>query len=174
MDDGALAQAITNITKYARAIQTRFLESKGLTWEQMRAIPKSQRPAIQAEYQDWLKTNYTTELEHFKMLGLPDFVAVFHDLRTNRWHPVNFAIYPLPGSAPGTRIKSMSHHTEGFASEAEAIAHLDTIDKRCTQYGSTKPVRLRPLIYITRSRETDPANAFVSVLVVTNEGAVAV
>lgn len=108
------------------------------------------------------------------MIGLPDFVAVFHDLRTNRWHPVNFAIYPLPGTkSSSTRIKSMGHHTEGFASEAEAIAHLETVDKRCTQYGSTKPGRLRPLIITTRSDAADPTAAFVSVFVVTHEGVVA-
>jgi hypothetical protein len=48
---------------------------------------------------------------------------------TGRWHPVFFRPAPMPGGADGgrefCRYRSVAHHAEGFATEAEAQAYVD-------------------------------------------------
>lgn len=107
------------------------------------------------------------------MFGLPDFVAIGHDLRTGRWHPVNYEVHDLPGGfqpVGGKRVKSRGHHTEGFATEAEAVAFLDDIDARCVADGGSKPVRMDPLVFETETTEEDATAAFVSVVLVADDG----
>ena len=47
---------------------------------------------------------------------------------TGRFHPIVFRPAPMPGGsdldASAQRYKSLGHHTEGFATEDEAIASI--------------------------------------------------
>ncbi len=51
-------------------------------------------------------------------------VAMLHNTKLNRWHPITFQEAPLPGP-PSTdkliRHKSLGHHTEGFSTRDEAV-----------------------------------------------------
>lgn len=52
-------------------------------------------------------------------------VALVANTSTNRWHPIYYREAPLPGPASDSkpmRHKSGGHHTEGFATRAEAAA----------------------------------------------------
>ena len=54
-------------------------------------------------------------------------IAMIHNTKLNRWHPVIFVEKPLPGpSGPDTPIrhKSSGHHTAGFSTREEALAHI--------------------------------------------------
>lgn len=54
-------------------------------------------------------------------------IAMLHNTKMNRWHPIFFREKPLPGP-PGPdkpiRHQSSGHHTEGFATREEAIANI--------------------------------------------------
>lgn len=54
-------------------------------------------------------------------------IAMLHNTKLNRWHPIYFLESPLPGpfSAENpTRHKSKGHHTEGYPTREEAVASL--------------------------------------------------
>lgn len=53
--------------------------------------------------------------------------ALIHDVKNDRWHPVLFEENMLPGPpSPDkpVRHKSKGHHTVGFATREEAVAHV--------------------------------------------------
>ena len=52
------------------------------------------------------------------------FIAIIHNLKENRWHPVIFDERPLPSGA-AMRHKSLGHHAEGFASREEALININ-------------------------------------------------
>lgn len=55
-------------------------------------------------------------------------VAMLLNQATNRYHPVVFAMAPLPGghtSEGGERYKTRGHHTTGFESRDEAVAFAE-------------------------------------------------
>lgn len=55
----------------------------------------------------------------------------YHDLTTDRWHPMYWRESPRPSYQPGDwrRVRSGGHHTTGFATEAEAKAfQTDTME----------------------------------------------
>jgi len=59
---------------------------------------------------------------------LNPIVAILHNNKENRWHPIIFAESPLPG--PDTpdkpvRHRSKGHHTAGFESRAEAVTNIN-------------------------------------------------
>lgn len=52
---------------------------------------------------------------------------------SGRWHPILFRPAPLPGGKDSDlaaqRYRSLGHHTEGFATKEEAMAHIEASDK---------------------------------------------
>lgn len=73
-DYGKLAQDVLRAVGDAKAVQARFLKTKGLTIEEARALPKPKQATLQREYTEWLKANesldeYTTEWP--SMLPIP-------------------------------------------------------------------------------------------------------
>lgn len=55
--------------------------------------------------------------------------AMLHNQRTGRYHPLPFYHSPLPSESATDRtirFKSVGHHTDGFATLAEALAFLQT------------------------------------------------
>lgn len=53
-------------------------------------------------------------------------IAILHNEKLDRWHPILFQEAPLPGPPSRNkpiRHKSAGHHTEGFATREEAVAH---------------------------------------------------
>jgi hypothetical protein len=55
--------------------------------------------------------------------------AMLLNTKDNRYHPILFRLAPMPGNADANalaqRYKSKGHHTEGFATFDEAVAHID-------------------------------------------------
>lgn len=54
-------------------------------------------------------------------------IAMLHNKKLDRWHPIIFVESPLPGpysEDKPVRHKSQGHHTEGFATKQEAIKHI--------------------------------------------------
>jgi hypothetical protein len=55
---------------------------------------------------------------------LNPIIAMLHNEKTDRWHPIVFVEAPLPGpNPPVTRHRSKMHHTTGFETRAEAEAN---------------------------------------------------
>lgn len=55
---------------------------------------------------------------------LDPVIGIVHNVKANRWHPVYFQRYPMPGGMEQTnltRYRSGGHHTVGFASREEAV-----------------------------------------------------
>lgn len=54
--------------------------------------------------------------------------GLLKNTKTGRWHPILFRPAPLPGGGdagfPAQRYKSLGHHTAGFSTEEEAMAHI--------------------------------------------------
>lgn len=51
-------------------------------------------------------------------------VAMLHNTKLDRWHPITFREAPLPGPPSADkpiRHKSQGHHTDGFATREEAV-----------------------------------------------------
>lgn len=73
-------------------------------------------------------------------------VAMLHNVRANRWHPIVYCESPLPGpvdAAKPVRHKSKGHHTEGFATREEAIAGANQVaDKIAKECSDTSKCRL--------------------------------
>jgi hypothetical protein len=54
-------------------------------------------------------------------------IALLHNRKLNRWHPIVFDERPLPGPPSETkpvRHKSIGHHTEGFATREAAVDNI--------------------------------------------------
>jgi hypothetical protein len=65
-------------------------------------------------------------------------VALIHNQKLNRWHPVIYRESPLPGpDSPDkpVRHKSLGHHTEGFPTRDEAITNANTMAKKIVEGG---------------------------------------
>jgi hypothetical protein len=63
-------------------------------------------------------------------------VAMIHDIKNNRWHPILYVENPLPGPPDANkpvRHKSKMHHTTGFTDRAVALQNAkelaDTVVK---------------------------------------------
>jgi hypothetical protein len=72
-------------------------------------------------------------------------IAMLHNTKLNRWHPILFSENPLPGpSEPGkiVRHKSAGHHTEGFATQAEANADAEKLAIRVRETSGDGACRL--------------------------------
>ena len=55
----------------------------------------------------------------------PTITALIHNTAKDTWHPVAFRDSPMPGPSPTLRrVKSMGHHTEGFATRDLAITWI--------------------------------------------------
>ena len=55
-------------------------------------------------------------------------VALLHNTKEDRWHPIFFYENPLPGPPSDdkpVRYKSKMHHTTGFETREEALASLE-------------------------------------------------
>ena len=50
--------------------------------------------------------------------------GILHNTATDRWHPISFRMAPMPGpdGYKAGRYKSVGHHTEGFATQEDAVA----------------------------------------------------
>jgi len=54
-------------------------------------------------------------------------IAMLHNTKLKRWHPIVFVESPLPGPPSAdkpVRHKSKGHHTTGFATRQEALDHI--------------------------------------------------
>jgi len=63
------------------------------------------------------------------MFILNPIVAILHNTKTNRYHPVFFAESPLPGphyDGKPIRHKSKMHHTTGLDTREEALVYIDS------------------------------------------------
>jgi hypothetical protein len=49
-------------------------------------------------------------------------IALLHNQRNEKYHPIIFRYSPLPGGCDIPRYKSNGHHTNGFVFREEAIA----------------------------------------------------
>lgn len=70
-------------------------------------------------------------------------IAMLHNTKLNRWHPIFFAEKPLPGP-PGSdkpiRHKSASHHTEGFETREAALSAIENdLKDRIGSYAGVAP-----------------------------------
>ena len=57
-------------------------------------------------------------------------IAMLHNTKENRWHPILFCESPLPGPhSPDKPIrhKSKMHHTTGFLTREEAVTDARTV-----------------------------------------------
>lgn len=53
-------------------------------------------------------------------------VAMLHNQKMNKWHPIIFVPNPLPGGSDTVmRYKSTQHHTEGFESRTDALSSIE-------------------------------------------------
>lgn len=60
---------------------------------------------------------------------LNPIVAMLHNEKTDRYHPILFRESPLPGphyEGKLIRHKSVGHHTNGFDTREEALKHIET------------------------------------------------
>lgn len=58
---------------------------------------------------------------------LSPIIAMIHNTKLSRWHPVIFVEKPLPGpyeENKPVRHKSAGHHTTGFATRQEALDYI--------------------------------------------------
>lgn len=55
LKNAGVAKDILRIVENVQAIQQRFLDQKGMTWEQVRAFGRTKQEKLQAEYSEWLK-----------------------------------------------------------------------------------------------------------------------
>lgn len=58
--------------------------------------------------------------------------VLLHNTSTDRWHPMPFRWAPAPSEdtdAEVTRYKSIGHHTEGFVTKDEAVAHVQATEE---------------------------------------------
>lgn len=58
-----------------------------------------------------------------------NIVAMLHNQAQNTYHPIVFAMAPLPGDAQvegAMRYRSRGHHTTGFSSREDAVAFATT------------------------------------------------
>lgn len=56
-------------------------------------------------------------------------VCNLHNTKTNRYHPILFVEYPLPGLGSPIRHKSKGHNTDGFDTRDEAIAECKKLSE---------------------------------------------
>jgi hypothetical protein len=54
------------------------------------------------------------------MIYIDPVVAMLHNQKTGRWHPILFVGAPLPGGGGPMRHRSKGHHTDGFDTREEA------------------------------------------------------
>lgn len=70
-------------------------------------------------------------------------ITILHNLKEQRYHPIVFIEYPLPGPpSPDkpVRHKSKGHHTTGFATRDEAVAYASgELLKLVKEYSVGKP-----------------------------------
>lgn len=52
--------------------------------------------------------------------------GILTNTQTGRFHPISFRQAPFPGGIDGARYRSFGHHTEGFASQEEAVAWVQS------------------------------------------------
>ncbi len=55
---------------------------------------------------------------------LDPIIGLVRNTKANRWHPIYFQRYPMPGGTEQTnltRYRSGGHHTAGFTSREEAV-----------------------------------------------------
>lgn len=61
--------------------------------------------------------------------------SIMQNQATNRFHPILYKASPLPSHHPKIgetcRHRSQGHHTEGFDTIDEAIAHIDEREQLC-------------------------------------------
>ena len=68
--------------------------------------------------------------------GPLDAIVVLHDVTKNTFHAAFFEEAPMPGpvgeveAVPIVRLKSKMHRTEGAATLAEALEHLDSLTNK--------------------------------------------
>lgn len=63
-------------------------------------------------------------------------VAMMHNQKLNRWHPVIFREAPLPGPESAdkpVRHKSSGHHTEGFEKREDAVMEAQKIARQIVE-----------------------------------------
>ncbi len=72
-------------------------------------------------------------------------VAMLHNVRANRWHPILYYECPLPGppdAAKPVRHKSKGHHTEGYTTREDAIIGAKmvaaAVSKECSDTGKCR------------------------------------
>ena len=78
------------------------------------------------------------------MVYLNPVIAILHNEKDDRWHPILFLESPLPGPPADdkpVRHKSKAHHTEGFADRELALAYCRDMAKKVDEH-STRPSRL--------------------------------
>jgi hypothetical protein len=62
-------------------------------------------------------------------------IAMLHNVKLNRWHPLVFEENPLPGPSPSViRHKSKMHHTSGFESREEALKSIPELKEQCNAH----------------------------------------
>src|SRR4051812_35611179 len=54
------------------------------------------------------------------VIFIDPIVAMLHNQKTDRWHPILFVGSPLPGGDGPMRHKSKGHHTAGFDTREQA------------------------------------------------------
>ena len=50
--------------------------------------------------------------------------VILHNVKLDRFHPMPFRMYPMPGGSDLPRYKSIGHHTEGFETLEQAKEYI--------------------------------------------------
>ena len=78
------------------------------------------------------------------ILFLNPIIALLHNTKLNRWHPILYLEDPLPGPPSAdkpTRHKSKFHHTEGLETREAGLAKAEELIKRMIEQGYTTSVK---------------------------------
>lgn len=90
-------------------------------------------------------------------------IAILHNQKTTKYHPIIFRHSPLPGGADIPRYKSSGHHTNGFVFKEEAVRECFSMAVALTGYYSQQ-IHTSVIKDIEWDGETTPAMSVLFVL----------
>lgn len=61
-------------------------------------------------------------------------IAMLHNQKLNRWHPILFENTFAPGDGEVSAYKSRMHHTSGFATREEAVNDIPNLKERVNSH----------------------------------------
>ena len=77
-------------------------------------------------------------------------IAMLHNQKASRFHPIVYLPAPMPGGIDAGRCKSKMHHTQGFAERNEALAYVPTLAENVEDH-----LFSRVVLFLERDLEWD-------------------